>query len=119
MVRSIPLFRRRVLLRGPSCKVWYLGERIRAWREGAWVRRPPLAPPRYIFWAHLLDRDELESDVEGEDTDEHCKRRKSYYMDFAQAHLLQRVLLPGSTSQVNNDSTKRLILHFYLQISFT
>lgn len=100
MIHSIPLSRRRVLLRGPDCRVWYLGEKVYNWGQGARVRRPPFTPPREIFWGHLLEADELDRVVEGEDAEEFCERKKSCYMDFARTCLLQRVPLLGSTSQV-------------------
>ena len=48
------------MLRGPSCRVWFLGETIHSWRLGAQVRHPPLSPPCHMLWAHLLEGEELD-----------------------------------------------------------
>ena len=97
MRRSIPLSQMRVLLRGPSCRVWFLGERIHSWRLGVRVRRPPLAPPRHILWAHLLEGQELEQALRGQDADGFRERRRSQYSDFIRTRLLQRIPLDAAT----------------------
>ena len=91
MRRSIPLSRMRVLLRGPNCRVWFLGERIHSWRLGVQVRRPPLAPPRHMLWAHLLEGEELEQAFRDQGADELRERRRSQYSDFIHTRLLQRI----------------------------
>ena len=87
---SIPLSQMRVLLRGPNCRVWFLGERIHSWRLGDRVRRPPVAPPRHMLWAYLLEGEELDQAFEGEDADgdELRARRRSQYADFVRTRLL-------------------------------
>ena len=100
MRRSIPLSQMRVLLRGPSCRVWFLGERIHSWRLGVRVRRPPLAPPRHMLWAHLLEGQELERALRGQDADGLRERRRSQYSDFICTRLLQRIPL-GTTGRVS------------------
>ena len=84
MRRSIPLSRKRVLLRGPNCRVWFLGERIHSWRLGVRVRHPPIARPRHMLWAHLLVGEELDQAFQGEaaDDDELRDKRRSQYSDF-------------------------------------
>ena len=77
MTHLISLSRKRVLLRGPGCKVWFLGEMIHSWHLGARVRRPPLPPLHHIFWAHLLEGEELDRACEGEDAMDFCKRVRS------------------------------------------
>ena len=68
--RSIPLSKKRVLLKGPNCRVWFLSERICSWRLGVRVRRPPFIPPRHMLWAHLLEGEKLDQAFQGEDADE-------------------------------------------------
>ena len=97
MRQSVPLSQRRVLLRGPNCRVWFLGERIHSWRLGVRVRRPPLAPPRHMLWAHLLERQELERALRGQDADGFRERRRSQYSDFIRTRLLQRIPLDAAT----------------------
>ena len=96
MRRSVPLSQRRVLLRGPSFRVWFLGERIHSWRLGVRVRRPPLAPPRHMLWDHLLEGEELEQALRGQDADEFRERRRSQYSDFIRTRLLQRIPLDAT-----------------------
>ena len=50
---------------------------------------------------HLLEGDEIDWACEGDDTNEYYERRKSHYLDFAQARLLQKVPLAAFTSQVS------------------
>ena len=110
MVRSRPLALRRVLLQGPDCRVWYLGERVRGWEAGSRGRRVPVAPPRGMFHAHLLRGEALAAALQGTDADELCDRSKRRYHEFARAQLLQHVgpasplfqdTAGGSSSQVN------------------
>ena len=96
MRQSVPLSQRRVLLRGPNCRVWFLGERIHSWRLGVQVRRPPLAPPRHMLWAHLLEGQELEQALRGQDADGFHERRRSQYSDFIRTRLLQRIPLDAA-----------------------
>ena len=99
MRRSIPLSQMRVLLRGPNYRVWFLGERIHSWRLGIRVRCPPVAPPRHMLCAHLLEGEELDQAFEGEDADgdELRARRRSQYTDFVRTRLLQRVPLDAAS----------------------
>ena len=96
MRRSVSLSQRRVLLRGPNYRVWFLGERIHSWRLGVRVRHPPLAPPRHMLWAHLLEGEELEQALRGQDADEFRERRRSQYSDFIRTRLLQRIPLDAT-----------------------
>ena len=89
MLRSSPLALKRVLLRGPDCRVWYLGERVRGWPAGGHSRRVPVPPPRGMFHAHLLRGDALDKACAGMDADELLDRIKGRYVDFARTHLLQ------------------------------
>ena len=99
MLRSRPLSLKRVLLLGPDCRVWYLGERVCGWPAGGRSRRVPLPPPRGMFHAHLLKGDALDEACAGEDVDELLDRRKGRYSDFACTHLLQVVGPNTLTSQ--------------------
>ena len=99
MVRSRPRAAMRVLLQGPDCRVWYLGERVRGWQSGGRSIRVPVAPPRGMFHAHLLRGDALDAARRGADADELRDRSKRRYQEFARAHLLQRVGPGISTSQ--------------------
>ena len=110
MVRSRPLAQMRVLLQGPDCRVWYLGERIRGWEAGGRARRVPVAPPRGMFHTHLLRGEALAAAYQGIDADELCDKSKRRYHEFARAQLLQRVgpvdplfqaVAGGSSSQVS------------------
>ena len=91
MVRSRPLSLRRVLLQGPDCRVWYLGERIRGWEAGSRGRRVPVTPPCGMFHAHLLRGEALAAALQGTDADELCDRSKRRYHEFVRAQLLQHV----------------------------
>ena len=95
MRRSIPLSQMRVLLRGPNCRVWFLGERILSWRLGVRVRHPLVAPPRHMLWAHLLEGEELDQAFQGDFADDYelRNRRRSQYSDFIRTQLLQRIPL--------------------------
>ena len=88
--RSIPLSKKRVLLKSPNCRVWFLGERIHSWRLGVRVRHPPITPPRHMLWDHLLEGEELDQAFQGDadDDDELCDRRRSQYSDFICTQLL-------------------------------
>ena len=99
MLRSDLLAQKRVLLRGPDCRVWYLGERVRGWPAGGRSRRVPVPPPHGMFHGHLLRGDALDEACEGTDADEFLDRRKGRYTDLARTQLLQRVGPSGSTSQ--------------------
>ena len=90
MRRLIPLSRKRVLLIGPNCRVWFLGERIHSWRLGVRVRHSLIAPPRHMLWAHLLKGEELDQAFQGEvaDDDELRNRRRSQYSDFIPTQIL-------------------------------
>ena len=110
MVRSRPLSQMRVLLQGPDCRAWYLGERVRGWEAGGRARRVPVAPPRGMFHTHLLRGEALAAAFRGTDADELCDRSKRRYLEFARAQLLQRVgpadplfqaTVGGSSSQVS------------------
>ena len=96
MRRSVPLSERRVLLRGPSCMVWFLGERIHSWRLGVRVRHPPLAPPRHMLWAYLLEGEELKQALGGDDAAGLRERRRSHYSEFIRTRLFQRVPLDAA-----------------------
>ena len=99
MLRSDPLALKRALLRGPDCRVWYLGRRICGWPAGGRSRRVPVPPPRGIFHAHLLRGDALDEACEGMEADELLDWKKGRYTDFTRTHLLQRVGPIASTSQ--------------------
>ena len=99
MLRSRPLSLKRVLLQGPDCRVWYLGERVCGWPAGGHSRRVPIPPPRGMFHAHLLRGDALDKACAGMDADELLDRIKGRYVDFSRTHLLQRVGPSASTSQ--------------------
>ena len=110
MVRSRSLSQMRVLLQGPDCRVWYLGERVRGWEAGGHARRVPVAPPRGMFHTHLLRGEALAIAYQGTNADEVCDRSKRRYLEFTRAQLLQRVGLAdplfqatvgGSPSQVS------------------
>ena len=90
MRHSISLSKKRVLLRGPNCRVWFLVERIHSWRLGVQVRHPSIAPPCHMLWAHLLEGEELDQAFQGKaaDDDELCDRRKCHYSEFARAYIL-------------------------------
>ena len=99
MLRSDPFARKRALLWGSDCRVWYLGERVCGWPAGGCSRRVPVPPPRGMFHGHLLRDEALDEACEGMDADELLDRRKGQYTDFARTHLLQRVGPITSTSQ--------------------
>ena len=61
------------------------------------MRRPPLAPPRHMMWAHLLEGQELEQALRGQDADGFRERRRSQYSDFIRTRLLQRIPLDVAT----------------------
>ena len=88
MIRSIPLSAKRVLIRGPDYRVYFLGERVRGWQAGGRMRRVPIFPPHGIFHTHLLRGDSLDDSCLGEDVDELCDRRKHRYLEFTHAYLL-------------------------------
>ena len=67
------------------------------------MRRPPVAPPRHMLWAHLLKGKELARAFEREPADELRDRRRSQYADFMRTRL-QRVPL---------DAVARVSLGFY------
>ena len=90
---------KRVLLKGPDCRVWFLSERVRGWKVAGHMRRVPVSPPNNMFHTHLFRGDALDEACLGEDADELCDRRKCRYSEFAHAHLLQRVAPAASTSQ--------------------
>ena len=98
MVRSCPRAAMRVLLQGPDCRVWYLGERVRGWQSGGRSKRVHVAPPRGMFHGHLLWGDALDAARRGVDADELLDRSKRRYQEFVWAHLLQRVGPDASTS---------------------
>ena len=89
----------RVLLQGPDCRVWYLGERVRGWQSGGRSRRVPVALPRGMFHGHSLQGDALGAARGGVDADELRDRSKRRYQEFARAHLLQRVGPNASSSR--------------------
>ena len=99
MLRSRPLSLKRVLLQGPNCRVWYLGETVCGWPAGGHSRRVPVLPPHGMFHGHLLRDEALDEACEGMDADELLDLRKGQYVDFACTHLLQRVGPSASTSQ--------------------
>ena len=101
MLRSRPLSLKRVLLQGPNCRVWYLGERVFGWPTGGRSRRVPIPPPHGMFHGHLLRDEALDEACEGVDVDELLDRRKGRYVDFVRTHLLQRVGPGALTSQAS------------------
>ena len=91
IVRSRPVAERRILLQGPDCRVWYLGERVRGWEAGGRIRKVPLPPPRGMFHGHLLRGEALAATLRGTDADGLCDMSQRRYLDFARVQLLQRV----------------------------
>ena len=59
------------------------------------------SPFHHIFWAYLLEGEDLDRTCEEVDTLVFCERKRSQYTDFVQTHLLQRVPLDASTSRVS------------------
>ena len=59
------------------------------------MRRPPIAPPHHMLWAHLLEGEELDHafDGKGADDEDLRERRRSQYSDFIRTQLLQRIPL--------------------------
>ena len=49
-----------------------------------------------MLWAHLLDGEELEQALRGQDADKFHERRRSQYSDFIRTHLLQRIPLDAA-----------------------
>ena len=49
-----------------------------------------------MLWAHLLDGEELEQALRGQDADGFRERRRSQYSDFVRTRLLQRVPLDAA-----------------------
>ena len=58
MRSSLPKDRPRVVLEGPSCRMWFLGERTIDYQLTT-RRRIPQDPPLDMFWAHGTDDDEI------------------------------------------------------------
>ena len=54
MIRSISLAEKRGLLRGPDCRVWFLGERVCGWQARGRIRRVTISPPYGMFHTHML-----------------------------------------------------------------
>ena len=59
------------------------------------MRRPPIAPPCHMLWAHLLEGEELDQAFQGDFADDYelRNRRRSQYSDFIRTQLLQRIPL--------------------------
>ena len=49
-----------------------------------------------MLWAHLLEGQELEQALRGQDADEFRERRRSQYSDFIRTRLLQRIPLDAA-----------------------
>ena len=58
MRSSLPKDRLRVILEGPSCRMWFLGERTIDYQLTD-RRRIPQDPPSDMFWAHSADDEEI------------------------------------------------------------
>ena len=116
MVRSRPVAERRVLLQGPYCRVWYLGERVRGWEAGACARRVPLPPPRGMFHGHLLRGETLAAALRGTDAEGLYDMSRRRYLDFARAQLLQRVSPAVSPPQTTagGPSSQVSLLFWYI-----
>ena len=115
MVRSRPVAERRILLQGPDCRVWYLGERVRGWEAGGHARRVPLPPPRGMFHGHLLRGEVLAAALRGTDAEGLYDMTRRCYLDFAHAQLLQRVSLAASPPQTTaGGSSTQVSLLFWL-----
>ena len=82
---------RRVLLQGPDCRVWYLGEQVRGWEAGGRARRVPLPPSRGMFHGHLLRGEALAVALRETDAEGLYDMSRRRYLDFARTQLLQRV----------------------------
>ena len=63
-----------------------------------------------MLWAHLLEGEELEQALRGQDADEFRERRRSQYSDFIRTRLLQRIPL---------DATARVSLQLVMLCSFS
>ena len=49
-----------------------------------------------MLWAHLLEGEELEQALRGQDADEFRERRRFQYSDFIRTRLLQRIPLDAT-----------------------
>ena len=115
MVRSRPLAERRVLLQGPDCRVWYLGERVLGWEAGSRARRVPLSPPHGMFHGHLLRGEALATALRGTDAEGLRDMSQRRYLDFARAQLLQRVSPAASPTQTTaGGSSTQVSMLFWL-----
>ena len=99
MVWSRLVTERRILLQGPDCQVWYLGERVRGWEAGGRARRVLLPLPRGVFHGHLLRGEALAAALRGTDAEGLYNISRRCYLDFARTQLLQRVSPAASPPQ--------------------
>ncbi|XP_050217691.1 protein MAIN-LIKE 1-like [Mercurialis annua] len=84
------------MMHGPSCRSWFLGERVLHWWGGPRVRMVPVGPPSSMLRGRDVVSPALGLDLRGYPaTDLISVPQLSYLDDFARHRLLKRLPLDG------------------------